>query len=85
MSRADKKFNFAACLIDSVGWPLGAALVSNTTILPLFLKHLGAGNTEIGCLPALYNLLVFLPGALVVGHVSRLARAQRLSVCRRAD
>ncbi len=76
MSRADKRFNFAACLTDAVGWPLGAALFSNTTILPLFLRHLGASNTAIGCLPALYNLLVFLPGLLVVGHLSRLSRAR---------
>lgn len=76
MPRADKKFNFAACVVDAVGWPLGAALFSNTTILPLFLTHLGASNTAIGCLPALYNLLVFLPGLLVVGHISRLTRAR---------
>jgi len=76
LSRADKRFNFAACLTDAVGWPLGAALFSQTTILPVFLRHLGASNTAIGCLPALYNLLVFLPGLLVVGHISRLTRAR---------
>ena len=76
LSRADKRFNFAACLSDAVGWPLGAALFSQTTILPLFLRHLGAGNTTIGCLPAIYNLLVFLPGLLVVGHISRLPRTR---------
>ncbi len=76
LSRADKRFNFAACLVDAVGWPLGAALISQTTILPLFLRHLGASNTAVGALPALYNLLVFLPGLLVVGHISRLGRAR---------
>jgi len=76
MSQADKRFNFVCCLIDAVGWPLGVALISNTTILPLLLKHLGASNTAIGCLPALYNLLVFLPGFLVVRSVSRLTRAR---------
>ena len=76
LSPADKRFNFAACLTDAVGWPLGAALFSQTTILPLFLRHLGAGNTLIGCLPALYNLLVFLPGLLVVGFIGRLPRVR---------
>ena len=76
LSRADRRFNFAACLTDAVGWPLGAALFSQTTILPVFLRHLGASNTAVGCLPALYNLLVFLPGLLVVGHVGRLRRAR---------
>ncbi len=76
LSRADKRFNFAACLADAVGWPLGAALFSQATILPLFLGHLGASNTAIGCLSALYNLLVFLPGLLVVGYLGRLTRAR---------
>jgi len=76
LSRADRRFNFAACLTDAVGWPLGAALFSQATILPLFLRHLGASNTAIGCLPALYNLLVFLPGLLVVGTIGRLSRAR---------
>lgn len=75
-SRADNRFNFAACLIDAVGWPLGIAFFSQTTILPIFLQHLGAGNTAIGCLPALYNLLFFLPGVLTVRLVSRLPRAR---------
>ncbi len=76
MPRADKRWNFAACLVDAVGWPLGSALISNATILPLFMRHLGAGNTLVGALPALYNLLVFLPGLLVVGHISRLRRVR---------
>ena len=76
LSPADKRFNFAACLTDAVGWPLGAALFSQTTLLPVFLRHLGAGNTLIGCLPALYNLLVFLPGLLMVGFVGRLPRVR---------
>ncbi len=75
-TRADKRFNFACCLTDSVGWPLGAALFSQATILPAFLQHLGASNALIGALPALYNLLVFLPGLFVAGYVSRLRRAR---------
>ena len=75
-TRADKRFNFACLLTDSVGWPLGAALFSQATILPAFLQHLGASNVLIGALPALYNLLVFLPGLFVAGYVSRLQRAR---------
>lgn len=75
-SRADKVFNFGACLIDAVGWPLGAAFFSQTTLLPTFLRQLGASNTVVGALPALYSLLMFLPGLLVAGHVGRLRRAR---------
>ncbi len=74
LTRSDKTFNFAACLIDSIGWPLGIAFFSQTTILPLLLQHLGASNTEIGALPAIYNLLVFLPGFLVIRTLSRRPR-----------
>lgn len=76
VSRADKVFNFGACLIDAVGWPLGAAFFSQATILPTFLRHLGASNTVVGALPALYALLMFLPGLLVAGYVGRLRRAR---------
>jgi MFS family permease len=76
LSRSDKKFNFGIALLDAVGWPLGAAFLSQTTLLPLFLRHLGASNTLIGALPALYNLLVFLPGPLVVGYLGRRRRAR---------
>ena len=76
LSRADKRWNFGCCLTDAVGWPLGAALFSQTTLLPVFLRHLGAGNTLIGCLPALYNLLVFLPGLLTMGYIGRLPRVR---------
>ena len=76
LSRQDKRWNFVACLIDAVGWPLGAALISLQTIFPVFLGHLGAGNLAVGALPALYNLLLFLPGLWVAGHISRLRRAR---------
>jgi MFS family permease len=76
LSRRDKQWNFAACLTDAVGWPLGAALISTVTILPLFLKHLGAGNIAVGALPALYNLLIFAPGLWLAGYISRLRRAR---------
>ena len=75
LSRSDKKFNFGVALLDAVGWPLGAAFLSQTTLLPVFLRHLGATNTQVGALPALYNLLVFLPGLLVAG-IGRRRRAR---------
>ncbi len=74
--RADRRFNFAACLVDSVGWPLGMAFFSTATLLPLLMRRLGAGNLEVGALPAMYNLLVTLPGFLVAGYVGRLPRAR---------
>lgn len=75
-SHADRRFNFAACSIDAIGWPLGVAFFSPATILPLFLRHLGANDVLVGALGALMNLLTFLPGLFVVGYVGRLVRAR---------
>lgn len=75
-SRADRRFNFAICMTDAVGWPLGMAFFSTATILPVLMRRLGAGNLEVGALPALYNLMMFLPAFLVAGYVGRLRRAR---------
>ncbi|BDI28753.1 hypothetical protein CCAX7_008040 [Capsulimonas corticalis] len=75
-SRADRIYNFFSCVIDSIGWPLGMAFFSNTIILPVFLAHLGASDLLVGCVPALMNLLITLPGFLVVPYLSRRKRAR---------
>jgi MFS family permease len=75
-SRADKVFNFVACLIDAVGFPAGIAFFAVTTILPTFLQKLGAGDVAIGALSALLNLIAFVPGLLVVPYLRRLPRVR---------
>lgn len=75
-TRPDKIYNFISCLIDAVGWPLGMIFFSQTTILPVFLRHLGASDLTVGALPALLNLLIFLPGLLVVRYLGRRRRAR---------
>ncbi|HXL14570.1 MAG TPA: MFS transporter [Methylomirabilota bacterium] len=55
----------------NVGWALGVeafwglslALISVVAIVPVFLSHLGASNTVLGALPAIWTLMAFLPGA----------------------
>jgi len=73
---ADQRFNFIACLIDAVGWPVGMAFFSMTTVIPLFMGYLKANNSLIGSLVAIVNLLTFLPGCMMVGYISKLARAR---------
>lgn len=75
-TRPDKIYNFISCLIDAVGWPLGMIFFSQTTILPVFLRRLGASDLTVGALPALLNLLIFLPGLLVVRYLGRRRRAR---------
>ncbi len=66
------RFNFAAGVIDGVGWPLGMAFFSTTTLLPDFLLRLHASYIQIGLLPALINLGYLLPGILVAGRISQM-------------
>lgn len=55
----------------NVGWALGVeaawgislALISVVAIVPVFLSHLGASNTVLGALPAIWTLMAYLPGA----------------------
>lgn len=75
-TRQDRIYNFISCLIDATGFPLGIAFFSGSTILPILLRHLGAGDVLIGCLPALANLLTFLPGFLVVDYLNRRQRVR---------
>ena len=54
----------------NVGWALGVeafwgislSLISVVAIVPVFLSHLGASNTVLGALPAIWTLMVYLPG-----------------------
>jgi len=55
----------------NVGWALGVeafwgislSLISVVAIVPVFLSHLGASNTVLGALPAIWTLMAYLPGA----------------------
>lgn len=76
LSPSDTRFNFLCCLTDAIGWPLGMAFFSTSTLGPLFLAHLHASNLMIGVLPAMISLGYFAPGILVVNRVSRLNRAR---------
>ena len=75
-TRSDRIYNFISCLIDAVGFPLGIAFFSSSTILPILLRRLGADDVLVGCLPALANLITFLPGFLVVGYLNRRRRVR---------
>jgi MFS family permease len=73
--RPDRLVNFAACLLDAVGFPIGILFFSPNTILPVLMRRLGASAVTIGAIPALINALWFLLGLLVVRRVNRLRQA----------
>ncbi|MBC7216626.1 MAG: MFS transporter [Candidatus Caldatribacterium sp.] len=74
LSRRDYIFNFFVDSLDYAFFSLALSFGSVTTFLPLFAKRLGAGNIEIGLIPALAYLGWSLPalwGAKVSQRLSR--------------
>ncbi len=61
LSRRDYIFNFFVDSLDYAFFSLALSFGSVTTFLPLFAKHLGASNIEIGLVPALAYLGWSLP------------------------
>jgi predicted MFS family arabinose efflux permease len=55
--------NVTWALFVEAFWGISLALISVVAIVPVFLSHLGASNTVLGALPALWTLMVYLPGA----------------------
>lgn len=59
--------NFTLGVANGVFFNAGAAFLSGTTVLPLFLSRLGASEATIGALAALDAFGWYLPQALVAG------------------
>ncbi|MFN3649521.1 MAG: MFS transporter [Armatimonadota bacterium] len=71
-TRADRRWNFGAALIDACGWNTGVAFISHLTILPLFVKQLTPSPVAIGMIPALMLFGWLVPGVLVASRIERL-------------
>jgi len=56
LSEKDYRWNFIVDSIDFALFSLGMTFGSILTLFPLFAKKLGAGNLEIGLIPAIANL-----------------------------
>ncbi|HSV30947.1 MAG TPA: MFS transporter [Atribacteraceae bacterium] len=69
LSRRDYNINFLVNSLDYAFFTLGLAFASVNTIFPLFARRLGAGNIEIGLIPALAYLGWSFP-ALWGGQIS---------------
>ncbi|HOL39566.1 MAG: MFS transporter [Dictyoglomaceae bacterium] len=64
LTEKDYRRNFIVDSIDMAFFNLGMTFGSVLTLLPLFAKHLGAGNLEIGLIPAISNLGWAIPAIL---------------------
>ena len=61
LERHWKNVSWALCV--EAFWGVSLALISVVAIVPVFLSHLGASNTVLGALPAIWTLMAYLPGA----------------------
>lgn len=64
LKEKDYRWNFIVDSIDYALFSLGMTFGSIQTLLPLFAKHLGAGNIEIGFIPAIANLGWAIPAII---------------------
>ena len=60
LERHWKNVGWALCV--EAFWGISLSLISVVAIVPVFLSHLGASNTVLGALPAIWTLMVYLPG-----------------------
>lgn len=68
--------NFTVNLLDFACYSCAMSFASMVTILPLYLSHLTSSSLLIGLLPALGNMLWFLPQLFTANYVERLERKQ---------
>lgn len=64
LKEKDYRWNFIVNSIDHAFFSLGMTFGSIQTLLPLFAKNLGAGNLEIGLIPAIANLGWAIPAII---------------------
>lgn len=71
LSPKESKLNFILGFTQTGLWGLALTFSSATTVVPMFLKKLGASDVEIGLIPTLMNLGFTLPSILSAPIVER--------------
>ncbi len=72
------ELNFAANVCDGALFFLALTLVSQQTVLPLFVKKIGGGNVALGLIPVLWTLGFNFPQLLIAPRVLGLRRIKPL-------
>lgn len=60
------------CLLDAIGFPLGNAFFSTTTVIPVALAAAGADKLSVGLLVAMIMVIQAIPGLIAVRWVSKM-------------
>lgn len=80
LSERDTRRNIAALGVDYVTFILGTAFLSPTTILPAFLRLLGAGPVVVGSLGTIHTGLWLLPQLLAGRYLANRPLVKRYVV-----
>lgn len=63
--------NFVFNVLDGALFAFGLSLVSNTTVLPVFVKRTGGSNIAIGLIPVLWTIGFNFPQIFVANYTQR--------------
>jgi MFS family permease len=72
------RWNFFANIADGAFFAFGLSFVSQTTILPVFVKEIGGGNVSVGLIPVIWIVGFNVPQLIVAGTVQRSRRKKIL-------
>src|SRR5690606_14815346 len=70
--------NFVLNVLDGAVFAFGLSFAARTTVLPLFVQHLGGGNLAVGLLPVLWTLGFHLPQLAIAHHAGQVASKKGL-------
>jgi MFS family permease len=80
MRRSDgaARWNFFANVMDGALFALALSFVSQTTILPMFVREIGGGNLAVGMIPVVWTVGFNVPQLFVAGKVQQGRRKKSL-------
>ncbi len=70
--------NFIANVGDGALYSMAMSLVSQQTVLPVFVRQIGGSNISIGLIPVLWTFGFNFPQIFIARHVQELPRKKRL-------
>jgi MFS family permease len=70
--RNSSRRNFAALLMDAIGWPFGQSFLSPQTILPMFVARLSGSNALVGLMNGIQSFGALFPQLIAANKVEAL-------------
>ena len=68
MQNDNVKRNFIANVFDGALFAFATSLVSNSAVIPVFVKKIGGSNIAVGLIPVLWTLSFYFPQILIANY-----------------